>query len=98
MSSAASADPQLVKLIAQAFEVQRLVIASPHLSLNQLARDIGRCRKQMARLLGVSWLSPRIVEAIAHGRQPKALNRARLLQTELPVDWSEQEALLGFAR
>ena len=90
-------DQQLVKLLADAFDVQALVIASPHLSLNQLAKRVGRCRKQMVKLLSVSWLSPRIIESISDGSQPKAINRARLLETELPVDWAEQEALFGFA-
>ena len=63
----------------------------------QLAKRIGRCRKQMAKLLSVSWLSPRIVEAIADGTQPKSINRTRLLETALPESWVDQEALLGFA-
>ena len=58
-----SANPQLVKLIAEAFGVQGLVLGSPELSLNQLAKRVGRCRKQMAKLLNVSWLSPRIIES-----------------------------------
>jgi len=82
--------------MAEAFEVQALVVASPHLSLNQLAKSIGRCRKQMAKLLSVSWLSPRIVDAIIDGVQPRSINRTRLLETELPVAWAEQEVLLGF--
>jgi len=90
-----AADPQLVKLIAEAFEVQGLVLASPHLSLNQLAKSIGRCRKLMAKLLAVSWLSPRIIEAICDGSQPRCLNRTRLLETQWPIDWAEQEAMLG---
>lgn len=94
---APGANPKLVMLIADALEVQRLVLASPHLSLNQLAKQVGRCRKQMAKLLNLSWLSPRIVEAITDGSQPKSITRTRLLETELPLSWDAQEALLGFA-
>ena len=92
-----AADHHLVRLLAEAFEVQELVAASPGLSLNQLAKQVGRCRKQMAKLLSVSWLSPRIIEAIASGAQPGCVNRTRLLEADLPIDWSEQEALLGFS-
>jgi site-specific DNA recombinase len=92
-----TADPQLLKLIADAFEVQGLVLASPNLSLNQLAKSVDRCRKQMAKLLAVSWLSPRIIEAICDGLQPRRLNRTRLLETQWPIDWSEQEAMLGIS-
>lgn len=94
---APGANPQLVMLIADAIEVQGLVLASPHLSLNQLAKKVGRCRKQMAKLLNLSWLSPRIVEAITDGSQPKSITRTRLLETELPLSWDTQETLLGFA-
>ena len=90
-------DQQLINLIAEALEVQDQVLTSPELSLNQLAGKVGRCRKQMSKLLRVSWISPRIIEAVASGSQPKALNRNRLLEADLPADWAEQEVLLGFA-
>ena len=89
-------DAQLFDLLSEAFEVQKLVLASPGLSINQLAKREGRCRKQMAKLLRASFLSPRIVEAIVDGTQPRSLNRARLLEVELPLDWAEQEAWFGF--
>jgi DNA invertase Pin-like site-specific DNA recombinase len=90
-------DPQIVRLIAEALQVQRTVLAAPHLSLNQLANREGRCRKQMAKLLRASWLSPQIIESIVTGSQPRSFNRQRLLEAELPVDWSEQEKVFGFA-
>ena len=90
-------DQQLIRLIAEALEVQSLVLASPKLSLNQLAGNVGRCRKQIAKLLRVSWLSPHIIESITSGSQPNSLNRNRLLGADLPADWTEQEMLLGFA-
>ena len=88
-------DPQLITLLVDAFEMQKEVLAAPDLSLNQLASRLGRCRKQMTKLLRLSWLSPRLVEMIADGAQPKSLNRKRLLEANLPVDWYAQEALLG---
>ena len=86
---------QLVKLIAEAFAVQRLVLASPELSLNQIAKANGRCRKQITKLLSISWLSPSIIDAITDGVQPSAINRTQLLATALPLAWSAQEALFG---
>ncbi|MEO7247522.1 MAG: recombinase family protein, partial [Novosphingobium sp.] len=89
-------DRQLAELIADAFEAQKLVLASPDLSLNQIAKRDGRCRKQLTKLFRVSWLSPRIVEAITSGSQPKRLTRNRMLELDLPVNWTEQELQLGF--
>lgn len=87
----------LLDLVAEAFVVQRLVLASPELSLQQLAKREGRCRTQLARLLRLSWLSPRIVEAIAEGSQRKGLTRRGLLICDMPIDWAEQERQFGFA-
>ncbi|MEQ1499249.1 MAG: recombinase family protein [Novosphingobium sp.] len=92
-----ASDQQLTQLLCDAFEVQGLVLASPQLSLNQIAKGAGRCRKQLAKLFNVSWLSPRIVEAIFDGTQPRAINRTRLLTTQLPIGWEEQEALFGLS-
>ncbi len=90
-------DADLVSLLAEAMEVQRLVQASPELSLNQLGKREGRCRTHLARLLRISWLSPRIVEAVAAGTQPKPVTRKALLTAEFPLAWDEQERMLGLA-
>ena len=93
----ASSSNDLLALVADAMVAQRLVLASPELSLAQLAKREGRCRTQLTRLLRLSWMSPRIVDAIADGTQPKGLTRRALLICEMPIDWSEQERQFGFA-
>jgi site-specific DNA recombinase len=99
MDAAAAANPneQLIKLLVDAAEAQRLVLRSPELSLNALGQREGRCRTQLGRLLRISWLSPKIVEKIMAGEQIKSLSRQRLLTGDLPLDWAEQELLLGDA-
>lgn len=88
----------LVTLLSEAMQVQRLVLQSPQLSLSQLGKREGRCRAHLGRLLRLSWLSPRIVEAIANGNQPKSLTRNKLLSVSLPLEWDAQERrLLGIA-
>jgi site-specific DNA recombinase len=89
-------DSKLFQLIAEALEARKLVISNPGLTINQVANKAGRCRKQLTKLVSVSWLSPRIVESIVAGTQPKAINRTMLLETALPIDWADQESLLGF--
>ncbi len=90
-------EADLILLLAEAMEVQRLVLQSPELSLNQLGKREGRCRTHLARLLRISWLSPRIVEAVAAGTQPKPVTRKALLTAEFPLAWDEQERMLGLA-
>lgn len=91
------ASNELLALIADAMAAQRLVLASPELSLAQLAKREGRCRTQLTRLLRLSWMSPRITEAIAAGTAPKGLTRRGLLICDMPIDWAEQERQFGLA-
>jgi hypothetical protein len=90
-------DPSLVRLLQDAAEVRAMVMASPWISLNRLAERETKCRKQLARLLKLNWLSPRVVEAIIDGKQPPRLTRKWLLEATLPADWSEQEKLFGLS-
>ena len=92
-----STSSDLLALMADAMAAQRLVLASPELSPAQLAKREGRCRTQLTRLLRLSWMSPRIVDAIADGTQPKGLTRRALLICDMPIEWAEQERQFGFA-
>jgi DNA invertase Pin-like site-specific DNA recombinase len=96
-TSDGAASTDLLALVADAMAAQRLVLASRELSLAQLAKREGRCRTQLARLLRLSWMCPRIVEAIADGTQPSGLTRRALLNYDMPIDWAEQERQFGFA-
>ena len=92
-----SASNELLALMADAMVAQRLVLASPELSLAQLAKREGRCRTQLTRLLRLSWMSPRIIHAIADGTQPKRLTRRALLICDMPIEWAQQERQFGLA-
>jgi hypothetical protein len=51
-----------------------------------------------SRFLPLAFLAPDIVEAIVAGRQPPELTAERLKRIgKLPLDWSEQRKVLGFA-
>jgi len=89
-------DTKLIQLVADAFDARKLIISNPELSINQIAKQEGRCRKRLTKLLSLSWLSPRIIESIMSGVQPKTINRTILLETTLPAAWVDQEALFGF--
>ena len=53
--------------------------------------------KLLANALSVIGGNQWIVEAIIDGTQPRSINRTRLLAAEMPIDWTEQEALFGLA-
>ncbi|SDK65208.1 recombinase family protein [Aliiruegeria lutimaris] len=44
----------------------------------------------------IAFLSPGIQSAILEGSQPPELTQKRLVSNTLPLDWAEQERLLGF--
>lgn len=91
-----AADPKLIALLREAAIVQSLVTASPDIALHRIAEREKRCRKTMTQLLKLSWLSPRIVDAIMGGAQQTSLTRQRLMAIDLPADWTQQEKMLGF--
>jgi len=84
-AGATPSDTKLVALFGDALLIRELVIANPGLSINQIAKREGRCRKQLTKLVRLSWLSPIFVEAITEGRAPARLSRKRLLDADLPL-------------
>ena len=86
---------KLIVLLVEAQQARDLVLASPHLSFNQIAKRDGRCRTQLRNLICISRLSPRVVEAIVAGKQPDILGRRQLLEANLPASWGAQEQMLG---
>ncbi|MEO0872243.1 MAG: recombinase family protein, partial [Pseudomonadota bacterium] len=93
----APVDQKLLMLLVEAQQARDLVLASPDLSLNQIAKREGRCRTQLRNLVRISWLSPRIVEAIVSSKQPAHLGRRQLLEADLPACWAAQEQMLGIS-
>lgn len=90
-------DGKLVALVAEAHQARQLVSANPDKSIASLAREQGRCRTRLGKLIGLSCLAPDIVTAIVEGRQPEQLTAARLASAQLPLAWIDQRHELGFS-
>lgn len=81
-------DPELIGLLRRA-EAARERLLQPSSSDAPDRED--------ERLTRLAFLSSDIVAAILDGRQPSSLTPRRLLrQVNLPLDWHEQKAALGF--
>ena len=91
------ADEKMVGLLSEAQAVRDLILGSPQHSLHRIAKDAGRCRTRLAKLFMLAHLAPSIVTAIIEGRHPPELDRKRLLDADLPADWTEQRKMLGLA-
>jgi hypothetical protein len=86
-------DRKLIALLADAHAARKLVLAYPDTSLADLAKQQGKCRKHLAKLIELSCLAPDIVTAVLACRQPSSLTASRLRSVELPMAWNEQRAL-----
>ncbi|MEK7413962.1 MAG: recombinase family protein [Planctomycetota bacterium] len=90
-------DERLIALLTEARSLGREVNDNPDRTIADLAKQASRCRKRMAQLVRLNWLAPDIVQAIIDGRQPARLTATTLLDVDLPIAWTEQRTLLGFA-
>jgi hypothetical protein len=62
-----------------------------------LARGSRGIGDPYSRTLGrLAYLAPDIQAALISGEQPAGLTLERLLNSDLPISWSDQRAVLGF--
>ena len=69
--------------------------AGVHPSRRAAARAKGPGNPYHRKLAPLAFLSPVIQRAILEGRQPAELTLNRLIASELPLAWNEQERLFG---
>jgi site-specific DNA recombinase len=88
-------DPTLIKALARGRAWFDELAAGRARSLRELAERDGITRRYVRRLVDLAFLSPELVEAILHGRQPVGLTATRLTGLDLPLDWTDQRSLLA---
>ena len=67
-------------------------------SIDAMTQRLGMGKGHVTALVRLSYLAPDVVRDCLEGRQPIDLGPTRLLKLgkDLPVDWAEQRAYLGF--
>jgi site-specific DNA recombinase len=89
-------DLPLLKAVARSRKWTDDLVSGRVESVDALAKQEGLDKRSVRRLIRLGFLSPRIVEAIAEGRQPPDLTVIALVRRlDLPVLWSAQEQTLG---
>jgi DNA invertase Pin-like site-specific DNA recombinase len=88
---------KLIGLFAEAHQARQLILTHPKHTIARIAKENGRCRTRLGKLVAVSCLAPDIVTAIVEGRQPEHVTAARLMGMALPPSWDEQRQKLGFS-
>lgn len=90
-------DPALIKAVVRARKWFEDLVNGRAASLKVIARAEGCSDRYVGHLMPLAFLAPEIVEAILTGTQPVELTAETLTKrTDLPLDWAEQKALLGF--
>jgi site-specific DNA recombinase len=89
---AARADLALLKAVARANQWSADLLTGRAHSVAEIAERKGVGARYVRRLLRLAFLAPKIVEAIAAGRQPPELTAEALAERiELPLLWTDQE-------
>ena len=89
-------DLPLLRAVARARRWSQELVSGRVQSVGELAERERIDRRSVRRLLRLGFLSPRIIEAIAEGRQPPDLSVIKLTRRiDLPLIWSAQEQSLG---
>ena len=91
----ATIDNTMVKVIARAFRWQRLLVNETYGTIEDLAAAEKINPSYVSRVLRLSYLSPKIVEAILDGKGPARLTMKDLMEP-FPIDWQKQAAHFGF--
>jgi hypothetical protein len=68
----------------------------PEHTVASLADALGKCRKRSGQLLRIALFAPNLVAQCIAGTQPVSLTTKMLLNTDLPISWQKQRALLDF--
>ena len=90
-------DPALIKAAARARKWCDGLVSGCYRSVAAIAEAEGVSVRYVGQLLPLGFLAPDIVESILSGCQPIDLSAEALIKrTDLPYDWDEQKALLGF--
>jgi DNA invertase Pin-like site-specific DNA recombinase len=90
-------DPALIKALARGHAWFAELAQGRAASINEIARRESVTGRYVSRLIQFAFLAPDIAEAILAGRQPLDLTTETInREIDLPLDWCEQRALLGF--
>ena len=89
---------QLIAVLRAAHAARNALLTGSDESIDAMAQRLGVKRDQLTAQIRMTYLAPDIVHKLTTGRPPQGLTPVRLLSVcrELPHDWQQQRAVLGF--
>ncbi|HEY1615111.1 MAG TPA: recombinase family protein [Rhizomicrobium sp.] len=91
----ATHDAALLKALARAHRWRQMLLTGEVTSIDEIARRFGLDRGHAGKTLNLAFLHPALQRAIASGAQPPTLTLTRLLDVQLPLSWTAQQAIIG---
>lgn len=90
-------DHKLIKAIARAYKWKTMLSETQNLSLADIARKENLSSTHISKVFNLNFLSPKIVERILNGTQPRTLKLQDIITNrQMPDLWQEQEEMWGF--
>jgi hypothetical protein len=91
-----SFDEKMIKAFAKAYKWKRILDDGKVTSLSAIAAAENITSAYVSRVFNLNFISPKIVETIINGKQPRTLKLQDLLYGDIPLLWQEQEEKWGF--
>ena len=88
---------RLLNLLKQARTARDFIEKERSQPLMNLASKMKCKRTRFARLVRLNYLAPDIITAMLDGTQPVHLTARKLMQHDIPMDWTLQRKMFGFA-
>jgi hypothetical protein len=86
----------MIKALARAFRWRKLMETGAYATIEELAAAEKINASYVSRVLRLTLLAPKIVEAILHGRQPAEMTLAALMKP-FAVGWEGQARVLSIS-
>ncbi len=89
-------DETMIKTIAKAHKWKVMIDEGQVSSLADIARKENFGTSYISKVFNLNFLSPRIIERILSGTQPRSLKLQDMTTKEIPDSWQQQEESWGF--
>ena len=91
-------DEHMLAMLREAHATRDAFLSGRDATIDAMAQRLGAKRDQLTAQIRMTYLAPDIVQSLMTGHRPQGLTAARLLSVcrELPHDWQQQRAVLGF--
>jgi hypothetical protein len=84
----------LIKAVLKSYKWHKRLMVKEEFSIKELCEEEGITKRYVNKILGLSFLSPKITEKILNGTQPRGLTFEKLTNLK-DTDWKGQEKLLN---